>query len=294
MEFKNVHLNQYGYYELNKKPSLDDRKHEFEEEYYQNSMSSYAQEYTEDEKTYFKNKLEQKYMMVMNILGDNVNDLSMLDLGCGEGFALDFFSKKGFDVTGIDFSEYAVKHQNPDMLKNLICGDCNEILPELKNQGKKFDLINMDSSLDMMLNPEEIVEHFSGILKENGIVLIRVGNNYSVLQLKLLEDGKLKRDYWLDESGHPSYFNKDGMMHMMEAHGYRCVDFFGESFIDLNLTNDLTNYYENPQAGKSCYRSKVYLENLMHEISPEKTLEVFRILGDMGLGREIIGIFKRE
>lgn len=294
MEFEKVHLNEYGYYELNKKPSLDDRKHEFEEEYYQNSMSSYEQQYTEAEKTYFNNKLEQKYMMVMDALGNREEKYSLLDLGCGEGFALDYFSKKGFDVAGIDFSEYAIRKENPQMLSNLICGDCNEILPELAKQGKKFDVINMDSSLDMMLNPEEIVDKFSGILKEDGIVLIRVGNNYSLLQMKLLEDQKLKRDYWLDEEGHPSYFNKEGLINFMDAHGYHCVDFYGESFIDLNLTNDLTNYYENPNVGKHCYQSKVYLENLLHEISPEKSMQVYKLLGEMGLGREIIGIFKRK
>ena len=30
----------------------------------------------------------------------------------------------------------------------------------------------------------------------------------------------------------------------------------------------------------------------MHGISPEKTLEVFRILGEMGLGRKVICLFR--
>jgi L-fucose mutarotase/ribose pyranase (RbsD/FucU family) len=33
---------------------------------------------------------------------------------------------------------------------------------------------------------------------------------------------------------------------------------------------------------------------MFHEISPEKSLELFRILGDMGFGREIIGVFKKD
>lgn len=81
---------------------------------------------------------------------------------------------------------------------------------------------------------------------------------------------------------------------MFDDCGYRCVDFVGDSFIDFNLLNENTNYYENKSVGKSCYRAKVELENMMHEKSVEDTIEVYRLLGKMGYGREIIGIFKRK
>ncbi len=32
----------------------------------------------------------------------------------------------------------------------------------------------------------------------------------------------------------------------------------------------------------------------MNSISEDKTLEVFKTLGEMGLGREIIGVFKKR
>ena len=34
-EFEKVFLNKYGFYELKNKPSVEERKKEFEEEYYQ-------------------------------------------------------------------------------------------------------------------------------------------------------------------------------------------------------------------------------------------------------------------
>lgn len=74
--------------------------------------------------------------------------------------------------------------------------------------------------------------------------------------------------------------------------GYDCIDFYGESFIDFNLINPRTNYYENPECGKDDYKARIQLETMLHNISVKKSLEVYKLLADMGFGREIIGVFK--
>ena len=63
---------------------------------------------------------------------------------------------------------------------------------------------------------------------------------------------------------------------------------------DLNLFNDLTNYYEVPGIGKKCYEARVEMENMYNDISPELTLELFRIYAQMGFGREIVGVFVKK
>lgn len=294
-EFKEVFLNKYGYYELKEKPNVEDRKKVFEQEYFQNSMSSYEQEYTEQEKIYFENKLIQKELIIARNSCEKLKEKkSILDIGCGEGFALAYFRKQGYDVMGIDFSIYGVKQHNPAVVDCVIQGDSEEILPLLAEQEKKFDIINMDSVLDMMVNPDKVLDLCKPLLKKGGILFIKVANNYSVLQKYLLEKNKLRDTYWLDNPGHPSYFNRNGLLNLLKAHGYRNVDFYGESFIDFNLLNDNTNYYEDKNVGKSCYWAKIELENLMHELDVEKALNVYKLLGEMGLGREIIGVFMAE
>lgn len=37
----------------------------------------------------------------------------------------------------------------------------------------------------------------------------------------------------------------------MEHFGYECVDLLGDSFIDFNLANQDTNYYEKQEVGKT-------------------------------------------
>lgn len=38
----------------------------------------------------------------------------------------------------------------------------------------------------------------------------------------------------------------------------------------------------------------VHMENMLHEVSMERIVEIYRMLGDMGFGREIVGIFKKK
>lgn len=292
MNFEKVFLNKYGYYELKNKPVYEERKNEFENDYFQNSMSSYEQQYDSDEITYFQNKLQQKkWIIEKNLFKSGCK--SLIDVGCGEGFALDYFEKSGYNVTGLDFSQYGIQKHNPHMKPKVIFGDCYESIQELSNQNRKFDIINIDSVLDMVLDPELLIELCKSILHDEGIMVIKVANNYSDLQLHLISEGKLEKDYWLDESGHPSYFNKEGLINLFKEHKCECIDFYGESFIDLNLLNENTNYYANRTVGKSCYKAKVELENLLHEKSIEKTMNVYKLLGEMGFGREIIGVFKK-
>jgi len=293
MEYKDVFKNKYGYYELKNPPTRQHRKEVFEKEYFQQSMAIYESCYANDEINFFNNKLKQKEYIIRKYMQNKEKKYSFLDMGCGEGFALKYFYDRGYDVTGIDYSSWGLEHHNKDMLNYVELGAFEDIIPTFIEQSKVYDIINMDYVLDMVINPKNILELIKNIMDYESVLCVKVGNQYSVLQERLLSEGKLKRDYWLDIDGHPSYFNREGLINLMKDTGFECLDMYGESFIDLNLFNDLTNYYEDNSVGKSCYNAKVELENFMHELSMEKAIEIYRLLGEMGLGREMIGIFRK-
>lgn len=54
--YDKVFLNEYGFYELKKKPSLSSMKKDFEDAYYQESKGNYEQQYSEEEKRFFESK----------------------------------------------------------------------------------------------------------------------------------------------------------------------------------------------------------------------------------------------
>lgn len=287
-----VKKNKYGFYELKNKPTEEEQKKNFEETYYQESQAAYEASYSEEEKKFFYSKISQKEMAFRKAMLVSEEKISILDVGCGEGFLLKYFKEKGNDVLGVDFSKYGIEHNNPEMLPYFIQGDCYQVLNKLITQDKKFDVVNMDAVLDMVQRPDELLEIIKELLKENGVLVCKVGNNYSSFQLGLMEQGILDREYWLDEEGHSWYFNKDGFINFFNEHGYYCMDLYAEGLIEFNLLNELTNYYENPEVGKACYKAKIRMENMLNGISPQKTNEIMRLFGQMGLGRELVGIFK--
>ena len=291
--FKKVRKNKYGFYELIKKPDGKAQRDNFEEKYYQECLSgSYEPDYTGEEIQFRENKILQKEMSWKHIFGEQ--KIRILDIGCGEGYFLKHFWEKGQEVQGIDYSLYALQKNNPELLPYFIQGDAYEGLKEMADAGKVFDIVNMDSVLDMMQDPDGLLELVKGVLARDGVFCCKVANNYSYFQIKLLEENKLQKEYWLDPEGHISYFNKDGMLSFFRAHGYECKDIYAEGLAEFFLLNSYSNYYEKPETGKECHKAAVYLENMMHGISSERTHEVMRQIGHMGLGRELVGLFSLQ
>ena len=164
----------------------------------------------------------------------------------------------------------------------------------MKLRQEYYDVINMDRVLDMVLDAGSCIRLVKEIMKDTSILVIKVANNYSYLQQRLMESGELQKDYWLDVPNHTGYFNREGLISLLEAYGLECIDFYGDTFVDFQLLNPLTNYYEKPETGKAAHKMAVCMENMLHEVSMERTVEIYRMLGDMGFGREIVGIFKKR
>ncbi len=297
--FEKVVLNRYGYYELRRKNTQGERKKNFEDEYFQNySGATYMKEYSDEELAFTMNKIEERaYVIEQNLVKqENLKEgkYSLLDIGCGEGFLLKYFHDRGIRVKGVDIGSYALKHFHPEMLPYLVQGDIETVIPEMKKQGECFDVVNMDRILDMVLEADKCIEMIKGLMTEKSVLVIKVANNYSYLQQMLMRSGEVKEEYWLDDPDHTGYFNREGLINLLNAEGFECIDFYGDTFVDFHLLNSLTNYYEKPETGKAAHKAMVRLENLIHEISMERTVEIYRMLGDMGFGREIVGIFRKR
>ena len=296
--YKSVYLNKYGYYELRRQNTREERNANFEDHYFQEySGATYEKvEYPPDELKYLQNQIEERAYVIEQTLTKTgaSGDYSLLDIGCGEGFLLQYFHDKGKKVKGIDIGSYALEHFHPSLLPFFEKGDMETLLPAMAEHGEIYDVVNVDRVLDMVDDIDVCLDKIKGIMSERSILVIKVANNYSNLQRMLLQKGEMKEEYWLDDPDHTGYFNREGMIARLEANGFECMDFYGDTFVDFQLINPFSNYYEKPETGKAAHGTIVRLQNMFHDISMERTVEIYRMLGDMGFGREIVGVFKKR
>jgi 2-polyprenyl-3-methyl-5-hydroxy-6-metoxy-1,4-benzoquinol methylase len=287
--------NHFGYYELKHKPSPEQLQDYYEKKYYQNNSKSYNHEYSEEELAYISNKITQKSQVINQLLSiPQEHKPKLLDIGCGEGWALQYFANLGWDVVGVDYSEFGCNTHNPSMINNLITGEITENLHTLVNDLQKFDLIWLDNVLEHVLEPEELLNVCNKLVNDRGLLVIEVPNDFSSVQEHLLDQGLISRSFWVAVPDHISYFNKVGLNRLCDQCGWTTKKNMGDFPIDFNLFNERTNYIENSDAGGNCHLSRIRIENFLHHISVDKTNQLYEVLADMGLGRQIIGFYGRK
>lgn len=292
-EGNEVVKNEFGFYEFPKKPTNEELTAYYSEKYYQTAAGSYAEEYSTQEIEHAYNKIKEKVFVVEKFLKLD-EQCSVVDIGCGEGWTLDYFQKRNIPVTGLDFSSFGCEKFNPECLKNFVKGDIYDNIDKLIHDGVQFDLVWLDNVLEHVVDPLKLLQDCKKLMKEGGVFIVEVPNDFSVLQTHLVEAGDVKNKGWLAYPDHLSYFNREGLKNIGEAAGLKEVFAISDYPTDISLMNPATNYYRDSSVGKGAYQAKLRIENFLHSISMEKSINLYKALLELGLGRGITMFFKKE
>lgn len=291
----NVKLNKYGFYEAAEKPNQAELEKYYAEKYYQTAQGSYENEYPTAEYEYFDNKIEQKIFVINKLFSKKENNSrTLIDIGCGEGFTLNHFKKKGWKVTGLDYSEFGVKKFNADCLPDLITGDIYKQMEPIIADKIQFDVVWLDNLLEHVIDPLFLLQQCKKLLKPDGVLVIEVPNDFSVLHQHLIKNNYINNEFWVVIPDHLSYFNKSGLEAIAADAGFKTEFVIGDYPIDFSLMNPDTNYNKDKTKGKNAHRTRVEMENLIHSISVEHAVNYFKALADMGLGRQIVTFLKHK
>lgn len=287
--------NEHGYYELqdaNRKPM----EKFYEEEYYQEDHALYQKEYDKIDLDYKKNVNMEKVAVLEKWGGYSEKPRLFLDVGCGEGYTLAFFKEKGWDVCGIDLSEYGLKTHNPEMWPYLRTGDFGEVIETLSAENKAFDFINADNVLEHLPDPLAFIRSISSIMSEETIVCIKVPNDFSVMQELAYKLHHIDKAFWVTDetSEHFNYFSVQSLTNLFESAGFRKIIAIADWPIDFFLLNPASNYQKNREVGHDCHVACVTLENAIFETSMQRAIELHQSLAEAGLGRTISVFFKKE
>ncbi len=122
----------------------------------------------------------------------------VLDVGCGNGYVLSRYARKGADVTGVDLTAKAIELSRRRFELEGLSGDFEQIdgvhLPYPDNE---FDIVCSMGVLHHIPDPGPTVDEIYRVLKPGGKVIIMLYYRYSynnmvVLPLKRLFDRRYK------------------------------------------------------------------------------------------------------
>jgi 2-polyprenyl-3-methyl-5-hydroxy-6-metoxy-1,4-benzoquinol methylase len=138
----------------------------------------------------------------------------LLDMGCGYGYFLAACREKGYEVEGLDISEWAVRYATEELGLSVALGGLggNALFQE------KFDIITMWHFLEHTPDPHAALRSAKGWLKKDGILVVEVPNY----------QGTDAQKRWQDWEGwslphHLWHFTKKTLGLLLQMHGFRVV-----------------------------------------------------------------------
>ncbi len=282
------------YRQLSSKPTQIVLKKYYQNIYFQQSKGSYSKKYSDEEIKYFHNNLRMIECSIIKILKSELTGKTFLDLGCGEGWALNHFYNAGCKVMGVDYTSYGIKKFNKGMLNYFKQKSLDEFISNSFKNKIKYDIINMTNIIEHVLKPEKLLIAVKKILNNNSVLCITFPNDFSPLQSVLLKKKKISNEFWIAFPDHISYFNKKSFIKLSSRLGFKPLLFLADFPIDLFLLNDYSNYVNDSLKGKQAHFSRIDFVNLLCNLNITETLNLFLTLGKIGLGRNLTVFLKKK
>jgi 2-polyprenyl-3-methyl-5-hydroxy-6-metoxy-1,4-benzoquinol methylase len=280
-----------GFLTVANKPSAEELGKYYAEKYFQQAHGSYELNYGEDEKNYFRAKLAQRYSVIQQLVP---NGRKMLDVGCGEGFALAYFRQQGWQVRGLDFSSAGVEAQNPSCIDALETGDVFALLDQENKESRTYDVIILQNVLEHVIDPVDLLGSLKSVVSRGGVLVVTVPNDFSGIQKEALSSGHIDNEFWVALPDHLSYFDHASLPAAAEHAGWKCRELLADFPIDWFLFHEGSNYVNERHLGKAAHIARVQLENLIHRCSLPDVVAYWAAAARLGIGRGITAFLQNE
>lgn len=281
-----------GYWEIENKPTSEELQKYYAEKYYQEGKGSYELEYSNDELLYFNAKIEQRWTVLQRHLSPVTGKPRLLDVGCGEGYALAFFRKQGWSVNGLDFSSAGVASKNPDCLDALVTGDIFALLNAEVGAGKTYDVVWLQNVLEHVLDPLDLLKSLRTLVAPGGLAVVTVPNDCSITQRAALAAQHVDSAFWVAPPDHLTYFDSHSLANTTQQSGWQCVEMLGDFPVDWFLFHPASNYVRDRSVGKAAHKARVQIENLINEQPIDDVIQFWSAAAKLGLGRDITAFLR--
>ncbi|MFW5782534.1 MAG: class I SAM-dependent methyltransferase [Candidatus Muiribacteriaceae bacterium] len=162
--------------------------------------------------TYFSRALRRTYEACASINRLDSDDVRILDLGCAESLSFEFIKKycnKNSHYFGLEYNKEIINRS-----ENVICGN----ISSLPVKTDSIDIVIATAVIEHVEELDIVLHEVSGVLKENGILLITMPDPFWEKFAHYLGN--------IEETGfHDPYPNKT-LIKTAENHGLKLTDYY--------------------------------------------------------------------
>lgn len=170
--------------------------------------------YLDNHKNWFNNPNIVLFRRIHNVILSNIQNPSIIDVGCGKGDLLRFLSAEnpGMNLTGIDFSP----NDDVEGIK-FLQGDFLSFEPD-----KKYDIVISLAVIEHIAEPHVYIKALKNMCKSGGLIIIMTLNDRSILYClaRVLKrvgiDGPCKRLYG---KHHVNHYNRASLNKLLDLNG---------------------------------------------------------------------------
>jgi SAM-dependent methyltransferase len=282
----------YGYRRLDPLPTADELDYFYREQYYSLvAAGGRAPELRRLMAGGEEAKLEPEWMSktlwkdIADVLGQcqsHKQERWLLDVGCGPGHFGRYMSQAGWKVVGVEPARDAAEiAQSFGLPVYSSVEECS------RQADHSFDAVTLLNVLEHVVNPAGLLQDIRPLMKENGILVIRVPNDFSTIQecayLKLGGDR-----WWIAIPDHINYFNFESLVQFLQCLDFQVIDMLGDFPMEMFLLFGEV-YVGNPEVGRQCHKKRVAFEM---SLPAELRRNLYRCFARNGLGRDCL-VFAR-
>lgn len=275
-----------GYIHALPRPSKKFLKNYYINHYYKEIKKNYKVEqlkYLNWWDNIFKNRLNNFKKNLPN------KKIKILDIGCGTGYFLNKAHQMGFEVSGIEPSQYILDQNHNKLVKDqCIVGSYEDI----GKFDKKFDVIYTHGVLEHLRDPNHFLKEVSKHMDKNSLLFSSIANDFNPFQFIAMSEQN--DPWWITPPDHLNYFNKDSFNLFLKKNNFKTVNALSSFPIDMFLNFGI-NYIKNKSLGKEVHKYRVNFENhLFKNLSPNIIEKFYNNFYQIGIGRQIDIIAKKD
>jgi len=159
------------------------------------------------------------------LAGQGVRGGRLLEVGCGDGYLLTAAELRGYEVTGVEYSEHAAQRARAGLTRGqVLVGEISQVsLPS-----EAFDVCILADVIEHVRDPRSFLATVRGHLKPGGCLLIATPTTDSW-------SARLMRRRWMEfKTEHMSYFSRHTLGLLLSQTGFQSIQFLpGYKMISL-------------------------------------------------------------